>query len=104
MLRQARSAKPLTFDLQGAFLRKTDFSGATLRGAKLDRADFTGASFGNADFKDARMVGTILKGADLSTAVNLTVDQLIVTIIDDATRLPTYIDRARLLGSTLSKQ
>lgn len=94
---RARREKVPALDVHGAFIRRTDLSGASLRGADLSRADASGAVFKNADFKDARLAGTILRGADLTGAVNLTQQQLASAVIDEYTRLPAYIDRAKLL-------
>ena len=82
--------------LHGAFIRRTDLSGASLRGANLSRADASGAVFRNADFAGALLNGAILRDADLTGAVNLTEEQLAVAIIDDETRLPAYIDASKL--------
>lgn len=84
-------------DVHGAFIRRANLSGANLRGANLSGADSSDASFQNADFQDAQLKGTILRGADLTGARNLTMKQLASAIIDERTRLPTYIDRQQLL-------
>ncbi|MGL5115147.1 MAG: pentapeptide repeat-containing protein [Beijerinckiaceae bacterium] len=78
-------------DVSGAFLRRTDLSHATLKGANLSRADFTGAILRGADLDGALLNGTILRGADLTDAKNLTVEQLRQAVIDEATRLPSYL-------------
>src|SRR5580658_6254510 len=83
-------------DLHGAFVRRTDLSGASLRGANMSRADATNAIFRDADFQGALLRGTILRGADLTGAKNLTIEQLSEATIDDDTILPKYIDRTRL--------
>lgn len=88
--------KAPTLKLPGAFIRRTDLSGANLRNANLARADASGALFRGADFSNTDLVGTILKGADLTGAVNLTEEQLALAIIDDKTQLPTYIDLSKL--------
>ena len=84
-------------NVRGAFIRRTDLSGADLTGADLSGADASGALFRGADFKDARLAGTVLNGADLTDARNLTEAQLASAVIDEHTRLPAYIDRTRLL-------
>lgn len=84
-------------DLRGAFLRRTDFSGASLRNAELSGTDFSRADLRGADLAGARLIGTVLHGADLTAATNLTVDQLSLAIIDGETLLPDYIDRSALL-------
>lgn len=91
-------------DVHGAFIRRTDLSGASLRGADLSRADASGAFFRNADFQGARLVGTILRGADLTGAVNLTEGQLASAVIDDQTQLPDYIDRKKLFAHAASAE
>ena len=84
-------------DIHGAFVRRTDLSGASLRGANISHADATNANFRDADFAGASLRGTILRGADLSGAKNLTFEQLTESIINDSTMLPDYIDRKKLL-------
>jgi uncharacterized protein YjbI with pentapeptide repeats len=75
-------------DVRGAYLRRTDLSRAKLEGANLSRADFSNAILRDADFKDAILEGTILSGADLTGAKNLTKDQLRKAILDPKTKLP----------------
>jgi len=99
MSKAAILASPPTLDIHGAFVRRADLSGALLRKANLNGADATGAIFRDADFEGAQLRGTILRGADLSGARNLTLEQLAEAIIDDATVLPHYVDRARLRAS-----
>jgi uncharacterized protein YjbI with pentapeptide repeats len=99
---EARTVRP-SLDIHGAFVRRTDLSGASLRGANLSGADATNAVFRDADFDGALLAGTILRGADLSGAKNLTPEQLSTAIIDDRTILPGYIDRAKLRDQALSK-
>ena len=94
---------PRPLDIHGAFVRRTDLSGASLRGANLAGADATNAIFRDADFEDALLAGTILRGADLAGARNLTIEQLSAAIIDDQTILPGYIDRAKLRNAVPSK-
>src|SRR5258708_34581721 len=92
---QAHTVRP-SLDIHGAFVRRTDLSGASLRGANLIGADATNAVFRDADFEGALLERTILRGADLSGAKNLTPKQLSTAIIDDRTILPAYIDRTKL--------
>lgn len=96
MLKSMNRASMPTLDLHGAFVRRTDLSGASLRGANMVGADATNAIFRNADFEGARLDGTVLKGADLTGAKNLTLEQLSRAVIDGRTALPTYIDRVKL--------
>lgn len=90
-------------DIHGAFVRRTDLSGASLRGANMAGADASNAIFRNADFEGALLRGTILSGADLTGAKNLTVEQLSAAIVDDLTILPDYIDRAKLHDAVASE-
>lgn len=90
--------------LHGAFIRRTDLSGASLRGANLAGADASSALFRNADFDGASLDGTILRGADLSGAANLTEDQIAAAVWDETTRLPAYIDMAKLRMLTDARQ
>ena len=83
-------------DLHGAFIRRVDLSRTRLVGSNFAGADAEGASFRGADFRDANLDGTNLKGADLRDATNLTVEQLSRAIVDEATKLPDYIDRNAL--------
>jgi uncharacterized protein YjbI with pentapeptide repeats len=79
---------PRRFDVQGAYLRRTDLSLANLEGANLSNADFSNANFRGANFKNAKLSGTILKGADLTDARNLTSPQLRTAVLDETTKLP----------------
>ena len=92
-----------SLDIRGAFVRRTDLSGASLRGANLTGADATSAIFRDADFDGALLKGTILRGADLTGAKNLTIEQLSSAIIDDRTILPSYIDRTKI-GSVIASE
>jgi uncharacterized protein YjbI with pentapeptide repeats len=75
-------------DVRGAYLRRTDLSHAKLERANLSRADFSNAILRDADFKNAILEGTILRGADLTGAKNLTKEQLRKAILDPKTKLP----------------
>lgn len=75
-------------DLSGAFIRRVDLSGAILVGADFSGADCTNANFRGADFEGAILERTILKGADLTGALNLTKRQIQSAIIDTKTQLP----------------
>ena len=103
MLKSKDVTQASTLDLHGAFVRRTDLSGASLRGANMAKVDATNAVFRGADFKGALLDGAILKGADLTGAKNLTLEQLSSAIIDDQTALPTYIDREKLQLLTMEK-
>ena len=86
------------FDVEGAYLRRTDLTGANLEGANLSRADFSNAIFRGANFRGAVMEGTILKGADLTDAKNLTLGQLKSAVIDRNTKLPDYLKLEEISG------
>lgn len=75
-------------DVRGAYLRRTDLSFANLEKANLSEADFTNAILRGANFKDAILERTILKGADLTDAKNLTAVQLREAVLDKDTKLP----------------
>ena len=96
MIKAEGATQKSTLDLHGAFVRRTDLSGASLRGANMRRVDATNANFRGADFKGALLDGAILRGADLTDAKNLTLEQLSSAVIDSGTILPSYIDRTKL--------
>ena len=91
---QPNDGQPLT--LSGAFIRRTNLDGANLSHANLSEADLSGASARRANFSHARMTKTVLRGTDLTDAQNLTIEQLAEAVIDQDTKLPSYIDRAAL--------
>jgi uncharacterized protein YjbI with pentapeptide repeats len=95
-IRKQVDLEPFRIDLHGAFMRRTDLSGANLVEANFARADATGANFREADFHRANLEGTILVGADLTGARNLTAEQLARAVFDESTILPSYIDRANV--------
>ena len=103
MLKPKVVTQTSTLDLHGAFVRRTDLSGASLRGANMTKVDATNAVFRGADFEGALLDGAILRGADLTGAKNLTLEQLSSAVIDDQTALPTYIDRGKLHLLTTEK-
>jgi uncharacterized protein YjbI with pentapeptide repeats len=82
--------RPLRIDLSRTFIRRTDLSDANLEGANLSYADSQNAIFRRVNFKNANPQGTILRGADLSDALNLIREQLDKAIIDETTILPAY--------------
>jgi len=97
-------AVPPRLDIHGAFVRRIDLSGASLRGANLSGADATNANFRSADFAGAILKDTVLRGADLTGAKNLTAEQLAEATIDDLTILPKYIDRDEILIIASTRQ
>jgi uncharacterized protein YjbI with pentapeptide repeats len=103
MLKSKDITQASTLDLHGAFVRRTDLSGASLRGANMAKVNATNAVLRGADFEAALLHGAILRGADLTGAKNLSLQQLSSAIIDDHTTLPTYIDREKLHFLTMEK-
>lgn len=91
--------KPHRIRLRNVFLRRTDWTGADLTEANFSGSDFKNANFTDADFARANLDGTILVGADLTGARNLTVDQLSRALLDETTRLPAYIDRSSIVAA-----
>jgi uncharacterized protein YjbI with pentapeptide repeats len=85
-------------DIHGAFVRRTDLSGANLERANLSYADATNANFRGANFRDANLEGTILRGADLRDVKNLTREQLAAAIIDESTLLPDHLQQEEFLS------
>ena len=81
-------------DLHGAHVPRTSLRQANLTNANLSEANATGVDFTDANMTGTNLHGTILKGAILSGVVGLTVEQIRGAIIDGATVLPDYIDRA----------
>lgn len=104
MLKRKDRNADRTLDIHGAFVRRTDLSGASLRGANMAGADASNAIFRNVDFEGAVLRGTVLRGADLSGAKNLTPKQLAEAIIDDHTILPDYIDRAEICETIFNER
>ncbi len=99
----------ISFDPPGQMLdlRDTDLRGANLTDAKLQGANFNDAdlrwallirtklqkAYIDADLDQAVLLQTDLRGAKLSSAENLTRDQISGAIRDDATQLPPYVER-----------
>lgn len=98
-----KNTQKSTLDLHGAFVRRTDLSGASLRGANMSKVDATNANFRGADFEGAILDGAILRGADMTGAKNLTLEQLSSAVVDSGTALPAYIDRSKLRLSPADK-
>jgi uncharacterized protein YjbI with pentapeptide repeats len=83
--------KLIELDLSNTFIRRVDLSNANLEGADLSHADCSFAIFRGANFKDANLKQTVLFGADLTNAINLTREQIAEAKIDKATILPSYL-------------
>ncbi|WP_285038690.1 pentapeptide repeat-containing protein [Plantibacter sp. lyk4-40-MEA-4] len=80
-------------DLAGRDLRTRRLCGADLRGAVLIGADLRGADLAGVDLLGADLRGARLDGADLSDALFLTQMQLNAARGDEATLVPTALDR-----------
>jgi hypothetical protein len=91
---QERNAEPRSRNLDGEDLTRESFrssdalAGASLRCAKLVGVDLRNARLADANLEHTRLVGADLRGADLSSARNLTQRQLDATCVDAATLLP----------------
>jgi uncharacterized protein YjbI with pentapeptide repeats len=78
-------------NLAGAVLRECDLVLANLRGADLRRADLSGANLVGARLLGVDLAHANLCGTDLSTAEDLTDEQLRQTKGDAQTKLPEGI-------------
>jgi len=74
--------------LNGSSFRHASLKEANLDNAQLENADFSHANFSGSNFADAWLEQTILIGADLSNARNLTESQLKQAVIDASTKVP----------------
>jgi hypothetical protein len=83
-----RGANLQLANLAGAQLREADLVLANLRGADLRHADLTGANLVGARLMGIDLAHANISGADLSTAEDLTEEQLRQTTGDTLTRLP----------------
>src|SRR5215475_25968 len=83
-----RGANLPLVNLAGAQLREADLVLANLRGADLRHADLSGANLVGARLMGVDLAHANLCGADLSTAEDLTEEQLRETQGDPFTRLP----------------
>lgn len=88
---------PPRLRLRGVFMRRSDWSGSNMTDGDISGADLSHANLTDVNFERTNLAGTILRGADLTGARNLTHEQLAGAVIDDQTRLPNYIDRAKLV-------
>jgi len=84
-------------DLRLANLRDADLREVVLVLANLSGADLRGADLRNANLVGARMIGvdiadTVLRGADLRTAEDLTPEQMLATRGDHTTVLPEPLE------------
>jgi len=83
-----RGADLMLANLAGANLQEADLVLANLRGADLRHADLTGANLVGARLMGVDLEHAIVCGADLSTAEDLTDEQIQHTKGDAATKLP----------------
>ena len=83
-----RGADLTLANLCNASLREADLVLANLRGADLRHADMSGANFVGARLLGVDLAHANICGADLSTAEDLTEEQLRHTKGDSQTRLP----------------
>ncbi|MEV0092571.1 pentapeptide repeat-containing protein [Streptomyces sp. NPDC050738] len=74
--------------LEKAWMRETRLGDAWLNRAHLEGAYLRGADLRGATLKEAHLAETRLLGADLSTAVGLTAEQVDEAVLDAETRLP----------------
>lgn len=80
-------------DLTQAILLGTFLNGADLTGASLESAILTQALLRDADMMGASLTSATLTGAHLSNALNLTQDQIRLTVGDADTDLPPSVSR-----------
>ena len=83
-----RGANLTLANLAGAQLREADLVLANLRGADLRHADLSGANLVGARLTGVDLAHANICSADLSTAEDLTEEQLLETKGDSFTRLP----------------
>src|SRR5579862_7463750 len=83
-----RGANLTLANLSGAQLREADLVLANLRGADLRHADLSGANLVGARLMGVDLADANICGADLSTAEDLTEEQLRQTRGDALTKLP----------------
>jgi hypothetical protein len=86
-----RGADLMLADLSGADMRECDLVLANLRGADLRNADLSGANLVGARLLGVDLAHATVRGADLSTAEDLTDEQLRQTKGDAGTKLPEGI-------------
>ena len=84
--------------MEGAILRQARLDGALLMGANLSRADLFGATLIGAHLRRANASRAFLKradltGADLSTTIGITQDQIREALGDRDTKLPEGVER-----------
>lgn len=80
-------------NLQGADLRQADLQGADLRAANLQGADLRGAHLLGTNLQGALLAEADLRGVDLTRVIGLTLEQLALADLDEATHLPEEMVR-----------
>ena len=85
------NASMFNTDLKSAKLANADLSDANLIYADLEKTDFHGANLSRTNFYKSHFKNTILQGANLSGAKNITCAQITLAMIDQNTNLPDYI-------------
>ena len=90
-----RAANLPLANLAGAQLREADLVLANLRGADLRHADLSGANLVGARLIGVDLTHANICGADLSTAEDLTEEQLLETKGDIFTKLPEEMHMPR---------
>jgi gas vesicle protein len=95
-LRDARLVQANLFmtDLSWAHLADANLAGANLSAANLSHADLRGANLEGANFLVTDLDNTILIGANLHNAHNLTSEQIRATIYNETTRFDLEIVQA----------
>lgn len=88
-----RGADLMLANLRGASLREADLVLANLRGADLRDADLSWANLVGARLMGVDLAHANISGADLSTAEDLTEEQLRQTRGNDETKLPDDVRR-----------
>ena len=104
-LRNARltNANLYMTDLSGACLAGADLTGADLSATNLTGTDLRGANLNGANFLIADMQQTMLEGANLLSARNLTAEQVCSAMIDENTQLDLEVDITRPRIQSISK-
>ncbi|MFI5914006.1 pentapeptide repeat-containing protein [Dactylosporangium sp. NPDC051541] len=83
-----RGANLTRAKLNGAYLAHASMIDAILIGADLGGADLRAAFLDGADFTNAQMAKADLRGTDLRLVLNLDIDQLNESRVDETTTLP----------------
>ena len=87
-------------NLSKAILPDADLSKGSMILTQLNSANLNGADLQYANLFMADLRKTLLKGANLSTAINITCEQIQSAVIDKNTQFPDYIQITGSPGST----